>query len=89
MTEGIVIDIINETVRLILMLSMPMLLIALFIGLLIAVFQATTQIQEQTLSFVPKILGVFGILMFVGPWILQKLVEYTMGLFDYINIIAK
>jgi len=72
-----------------LILSLPMLLIALFIGLIVAIFQATTQIQEQTLAFVPKILGVFGILMFAGPWILQKLVEYTMGIFNYIDIIAK
>lgn len=89
MTEGMVIDIISETVKLILILSLPMLLVALFVGLVIAIFQATTQIQEQTLAFVPKILGVFGTLMFAGPWILQKLVEYTMGIFDYINIIAK
>lgn len=89
MTEGMIVDIINETVKLILMLSLPMLLIALFIGLLVAIFQATTQIQEQTLAFVPKILGVFGMLMFVGPWILQKLVEYTHYLLDYINVIAK
>lgn len=89
MTEGMVIDIISETVKVILILSMPMLLVALFVGLAVAVFQATTQIQEQTLAFVPKILGVFGTLMFAGPWILQKLVEYTIGIFDYINIIAK
>lgn len=89
MTEGMAIDIMNETIKLILILSLPMLIVALFIGLIIAVFQATTQIQEQTLAFVPKILGVFGIIMFAGPWILQKLVEYTLSLFDYINIIAK
>ncbi|MGB3367880.1 MAG: flagellar biosynthesis protein FliQ [Acidaminobacteraceae bacterium] len=89
MTEGMVIDIISETIKVILILSLPMLVVALFVGLVVAIFQATTQIQEQTLAFVPKILGVFGTLMFAGPWILQKLVEYTMGIFNYIDIIAK
>lgn len=89
MTEGMIIDIINESIRTILMLSLPMLLVALVIGLLIAVFQATTQIQEQTLAFVPKILGIFFTLMFAGPWIIQKLIEYIIYVFNYIDVIAK
>lgn len=89
MTEGMIIDIINESIRTILMLSLPMLIVALIIGLLIAVFQATTQIQEQTLAFVPKILGIFFTLMFAGPWILQKLIEYIIYVFNYIDVIAK
>lgn len=89
MTEGMVIDIINESIRTILILSLPMLIVALVIGLIIAVFQATTQIQEQTLAFVPKILGVFFTLMFAGPWILQRLIEYTIYIFNYIDAIVK
>ncbi len=59
-----------------------MLVVALVVGLIISIFQATTQIQEQTLAFVPKIVAVFAAIMFCGPWILTKLVDYTYQLFN-------
>lgn len=63
-----------------LLASAPMLLVALIIGLVISVFQAMTQIQEQTLAFVPKILATMLAILFFGPWILTKLINYTQGL---------
>jgi flagellar biosynthetic protein FliQ len=65
-----------------LMLSAPMLGVALVVGLAISLVQALTQINEVTLSFVPKILGVFGILAIAGPWLIATLLGYTVGLFN-------
>ena len=59
-----------------LMLAAPMLLVALVVGLLVGVFQAATQINEQTLSFIPKLLAMAATLAFAGPWMLSSLVEY-------------
>ncbi len=64
------------------MLATPMMAAALIVGLVISVFQALTQIQEQSLTFVPKILAVFGTLLVAGPWLLKNLLNYTMGLFN-------
>ena len=63
------------------MLAAPMMGAALVVGLLVSVFQALTQINEQTLTFVPKILAVFAALVVTGPWLLNSLVSYTTGLF--------
>ena len=65
-----------------LMLSAPMLVVALVVGLIVSVFQALTQINEATLAFVPKILAVFAALAVAGPWLIQTLLSYTVGLFS-------
>jgi len=65
-------------------LSLPVLLTALFVGLLIGMFQAATQINEMTLSFIPKMLAVVVALLIAGPWMLQVLVDYTERLFHSI-----
>ncbi|MBU6145633.1 MAG: flagellar biosynthesis protein FliQ [Paenibacillaceae bacterium] len=70
----------SDAVLTTLLASAPMLLVALIIGLVISVFQAMTQIQEQTLAFVPKILATMLAILFFGPWILTKLINYTQGL---------
>lgn len=77
MTEEMIVKLIYESVKMILVLSAPMLVSGLLVGLMVAIFQATTQIQEPTLAFVPKIVVVFLVLMVLGPWILGSLVEYT------------
>lgn len=77
MTEEMIISLIYESVKMILILSAPMLIAGLLVGLMVAIFQATTQIQEPTLAFVPKIAVVFLVILFLGPWILKQLVEYT------------
>jgi flagellar biosynthetic protein FliQ len=82
MGELAVLDLGRNAVMLTLMLSAPMLLAALVIGALISVFQALTQINEATLSFVPKMLGVFAALAVTGPWLVQQMVAYTVGMFN-------
>ena len=69
----------------ILLLSAPMLLIGLVVGLAVSIFQATTQIQEATLSFVPKIVAVLGSLVIFGPWIISSMMNFTKNLFLSIN----
>jgi flagellar biosynthesis protein FliQ len=63
------------------MLAAPMMGAALVVGLLISVFQALTQINEQTLTFVPKIIAVFAALLVTGPWLMSSLIGYTENLF--------
>ena len=67
-----------------LLLSGPLLLSALVIGLIISIFQAATQINEQTLSFIPKLIGTFLVLILAGPWMLQMLIDYIRRLFESI-----
>jgi flagellar biosynthetic protein FliQ len=77
MSAEFVIDFGRKAMELILTLSLPMLLVGLVIGLIVSVFQATTQIQEMTLQFIPKIVCISLVLVFAGPWLLDKLLEYT------------
>jgi len=88
-SEGLFIDVFSEAIRTILLLASPMLLSALLVGLIVAVFQATTQIQEATLAFVPKVLIIFVVLMIVGPWLMQSLMEFTLSVFDKINLVVQ
>ncbi|WP_300220898.1 flagellar biosynthesis protein FliQ [uncultured Helicobacter sp.] len=73
-----------ETYKITLLISLPMLLAGLIVGLLVSIFQATTQINEMTLTFVPKILAVIGVLIFTLPWMLNMILDYTKGIFDLI-----
>ncbi|MDR1083607.1 MAG: flagellar biosynthesis protein FliQ [Deltaproteobacteria bacterium] len=77
MTTEFIIDFGRRAMELILTLSLPMLLVGLVIGLMVSVFQATTQIQEMTLQFIPKIVCISLVLVLAGPWLLEKLSEYT------------
>lgn len=80
MTPESVIEIGQRALWLMLMLSAPMLLSALAVGLLIGMFQAATQINEMTLSFIPKLVVVSMVIVISGPWMLRTLVEFTRGL---------
>ncbi|EJB12361.1 flagellar biosynthesis protein FliQ [Helicobacter pylori] len=73
-----------ETYRITLMISLPVLLAGLVVGLLVSIFQATTQINEMTLSFVPKILAVIGVLILTMPWMTNMLLDYTKTLIKLI-----
>jgi len=73
----------------ILLLSAPVLLAALIVGLVVAIFQATTSIQEQTLTFVPKIMAILGVLALLGGWMFASLREYTINLFSMIPQIVR
>lgn len=80
MTPDFVIGFARGAVEMTLMIAMPMLGIGLLVGLSVGLFQAVTQIQEMTLTFIPKILAVFAALIFFGPWLLNKITAYTSNL---------
>jgi flagellar biosynthetic protein FliQ len=84
MTPESVMTIARQALELTLMVAAPMLLTALVIGLLVSIFQAATQINEMTLSFIPKLLGMFGALIITGPWIVGILLDYMTRLFSSI-----
>lgn len=78
MTEG------QRALQLVLMLGAPLLLTALVVGLLVGFFQAATQINEMTLSFIPKAIGMAMVLVLTGPWMLRLLTDFTRQLFESI-----
>jgi len=80
MTPESVLTIGRHALEVTLLLSAPLLLAALAVGLLVGVFQAATQVNEMTLSFIPKLLGVAAMLALAGPWMLKVLVGYTRDL---------
>ena len=73
-----------ETFKIALYLSFPMLLAGLSAGLILSIFQATTQINEMTLSFVPKIILVVVVIIFLMPWMVSMMVDFTVRMFDFI-----
>ncbi|MGJ7520467.1 flagellar biosynthesis protein FliQ [Variovorax sp. LT1P1] len=74
----------NQAIHVALMLGAPMLLVALVIGLVISIFQAATQINEATLSFIPKLIAIFATMVIAGPWMLGQMVDYMRQLFGSI-----
>ena len=82
MTEGQVLDVAKEAIYTIIICSAPMFLVSLVVGLIISIFQTVTSIQEQTLTFVPKIIAVFVGLMIFGSWILTNLTEFVTTLWS-------
>jgi flagellar biosynthetic protein FliQ len=85
MDQGMVIELAQRSLMTVIYVSAPMLGLSLIVGLAVSIFQATTQIQEQTLTFIPKILAVLaGIAMF-GSWMLKVLMEYTQSIYMNIN----
>jgi len=84
MTPESVMTIGQQALELTLMMSAPMLLTALIIGLIVSIFQAATQINEMTLSFIPKLIGMFAVLIISGPWMLGILLDYMTRLFNSI-----
>lgn len=82
--EQQVLDVAKDAILTIIKLSAPLLGVALVVGLAISIFQATTQIQEQTLSFVPKIIAVFLALFLCGAWMMTTMKEFTLRLYENI-----
>ena len=82
MSGDFVIGLAGQAIYVVLKISAPMLLSGLLVGLLVSIFQATTQIQEQTLAFVPKIIAVLISLLIFGPWVLNTLVGFTYSILD-------
>lgn len=76
MTPETVMTLGRQAIELTILISMPMLLTSLIIGLIVSIFQAATQINEATLSFIPKLIGVFLAMVVAGPWMIEKMVDY-------------
>ena len=89
LTQPEILTIIKDAVYVVLMGSLPMLGAALIIGVLVSIFQATTQINEQTLAFVPKIIGVLFAFLIFGGWIISKVSDFTLELYGAINTMLK
>lgn len=89
MTPESITSMMSEAIKVTLLVGSPMLLVGLFVGLAISVFSAVTQIQEMTLTFVPKIVVVFLALLFSLPWIIEKLTTFTIHLFSSIPLMVR
>ena len=79
-----VLTLVQQALFVTVLVSAPLLLTALIVGLVVSIFQAATQINEMTLSFIPKLLAMFAVLVLVGPWMLTTLVDYVQRLFGSI-----
>lgn len=84
MDNGFVLEVTNQAVKVTLMLAAPMLLGALVVGIMVSLFQAVTQINEQTLSFIPKILVIVMAMVMLSPWMMETMTSFTYDL--YANI---
>jgi len=86
MDESWVIDLVRSSLQTTLLLGGPLLLIALVVGLAVSIFQALTQINESTLSFIPKMLAMGGGLLILGPWMLRIMTSFTTNLYENLNL---
>lgn len=85
MDEAMIVEIAQQAMITTLLLSAPMLGFGLMVGLAVSIFQATTQIQEQTLAMIPKIVAVLGSVVVFGPWLLSIIIDFTLRLFTNMN----
>ncbi|MDI3327189.1 MAG: flagellar biosynthesis protein FliQ [Alicyclobacillaceae bacterium] len=81
MTPDNILQIGQQALKVAFLLSLPFLGFTLAVGLLISIFQAVTQIQEPTLTFLPKLLAVFAVMLLLGPWMLHMMLDYAQGIF--------
>ena len=86
-SEAYVVQVTREALYLVLLVSAPPLLISVLVGLLVSVVQATTQLQDQTLAFVPKLVAVLATLAVTGPWIGQQLGRFTQALLQAVPLL--
>lgn len=84
MEQSVVMDVAQRAITVALMISAPILGLGLLVGLLISIIQATTQIQEATLSFIPKLITIFLTLIIFGPWMGNMITEFTINLYENI-----
>lgn len=82
MTPETVVNLVQQGMEITLLVSAPLLLTALVTGLVVSIFQAATQINEATLSFIPKLLAIFAITVLAGPWMIGMMVDFTRRLFN-------
>lgn len=88
MTPESVMTIATEAMKMTLLLSGPLLLVALIAGLVVSLFQAATQINEMTLSFIPKLVALFTTLVLAGPWMINSFVDYMRRVFESVPALA-
>lgn len=88
MTLGTVVSLARDAVLQLLVLAAPLMVASVLVGLVVAVVQAATSIQEQTLSFVPKIFAVLGVALLLGPWLGASMIDFTTRLFESIPALA-
>lgn len=89
MSYELIVKIVRESLLQILLISAPMLGIGMLVGLIVSIFQATTSIQEQTLTFVPKIVAIFFAIIVFGNWMLSSMVEFTKRLYNLIPLMSR
>ena len=80
MTQGDIVILLRNALWIVMKLAAPLLLVSLVVGLLIAIFQAATQIHEQTLTFVPKVIAIAFLLLVLGPWMLTNMTEFFVSI---------
>jgi flagellar biosynthesis protein FliQ len=88
MTPDTVVNMGREAMQVTLLVAAPLLLVALGVGLIVSIFQAATQINETTLSFIPKLVGIFVTLIIAGPWMLSIMLDYMRQTFTGISTLA-
>ena len=89
MEQTQVVTLISDAIHTILIVSLPLLMTAMIIGIVISIFQAATQINEQTLSFVPKLFGILLAMLIFGGWMLSSLTDFMTRVFSYINSVVR
>ena len=89
MTLNMVSDIIRSTLYVVITTAAPLLLISLSVGLTVSIFQTVTSIQEQTLTFVPKVIAIFTGIMVIGPWMMNNIVTFTQRLWEDFSVYIK
>ncbi len=87
MSQAEIVKILQDAITTVMLVSAPMLIVGMVVGVIVSIFQATTQINEQTLSFVPKIIAIFLAIIVFGGFILTNLSDFTNRMFDYVQSI--
>jgi len=88
-TESMIMTLGRDSLMMALMLGLPVLAACLLIGLVVSLFQAVTQINEMTLSFVPKLIGVGAVILILGPWMLEQIIRFTVRLMDLLPAMVR
>ena len=89
MDQGVVLQVAKEAISTVLKISAPILGLGLLVGLLVSIIQATTQIQEQTLSFIPKLITIALVLLIFGPWMMNVMVDFTIKLYESLPALVR
>lgn len=89
MTESMIMTLGRDSLMMALLLGLPILAVCLLVGLVVSLFQAVTQINEMTLSFVPKLIGVGAVILILGPWMLEQIIRFTVRLMDLLPTMVR